>query len=95
MLKHIPECRDRQCSGCGPGASLNRKIKELEIDNKDLREVLEEYRELFYLLDEAIATPEQIARDTNMVGGFVSGLDLIYDEEDIIERAIKIIKRKR
>ena len=46
-------------------------------------------------LDEAMASPEQIAEDTRLVGGFVSSLDLNETDEQIINRAIALIEKKK
>lgn len=43
-------------------------------------------------LDEAMADPERIYQDTELVGGFVSSLDLTKTAEEIIDRAIRAIK---
>ena len=59
-----------------------------------MREALKEDARLFERLDEAMASPERIAEDTRLVGGFVSGLDLIETAEQIVDRAIAIIKQR-
>jgi hypothetical protein len=56
---------------------------------------LEKYDVLFWRLDRAMATPERIAKDTAAMGEFVSGLDLTYGAEDIVNRAIKKILDKQ
>ena len=46
-------------------------------------------------LDKAMATPERIKEDTRLVGGFVSTLDLLETAEEIIDRAIKMLRKYR
>jgi hypothetical protein len=38
MSRHIPECRDKRCTGCGSEAPLRKRIKELERFVKDCRD---------------------------------------------------------
>jgi hypothetical protein len=57
--------------------------------------VLRKNMALFEKLDEAMASPERIREDTYYCAGFVSGIDIIYTAEEVIDRAIKIIKEKK
>ena len=59
-----------------------------------LRDALKEHNRLFEKLDEAMASPDRISRDTAMVGGFVSYLDITETAEEIVNRAIAILKIK-
>lgn len=63
--------------------------------NELMKEALKENARLFERLDKAMASPERIADDTRLVGGFVSGLDLTYTAEEIIDKAITIIKQRK
>ena len=49
-----------------------------------LRRALENMDRAVERLDEAMASPEQIARDTSMVGGFVSGVNIAYTAKEVI-----------
>jgi hypothetical protein len=53
-----------------------------------LQKGLKDNDRLFEKLDEAMASPERIAQDTAAVGGFVSGLDMTYTAEEIVNRAV-------
>lgn len=75
------------------------EIQRLKLEVEALKAFTEQMRKgwikrdfLIEQLDEAMASAEQIAEDTALVGGFVSGLDLVETDEQIINRAIKIIK---
>jgi len=57
--------------------------------NELLTNELRTLNRLIRKLDEAMASPERIEEDIRLVGGFVSGLDLVETAEEIIERAIK------
>ena len=71
-------------------------MKELDVDRAArYRKALMENARLFEKLDEAMASPETIKKDTLYMGGFVSGIDLCYTAEEVIDRAIKIIKEKK
>jgi hypothetical protein len=73
---------------------LKKKIEWYKWHHDKFRNGLIEDAKLFEKLDEAMATPERIEEDTRYVGGFVSGIDMVYTAEDVIDRAIKIIKGK-
>jgi len=45
---HIPECRNRQCTGCGPDAPLRKRINELESQVKELE------HQLLFIGDKAV-----------------------------------------
>jgi hypothetical protein len=55
----------------------------------ELLSALHQFDVLLEQLDEAMASPEEIERDTKAVGGFVSGLNLTYGAETILKKAIK------
>jgi hypothetical protein len=74
---------------------LEEKLRLSKACEERYRKALIENHVLFCGLDEAMATPERITEDTKIMGCFVSGIDLIYTAEDVIERAIKIIKEKK
>ena len=46
-------------------------------------------------LDRACATPERVAEDTRVVGGFVSGLNLVATEVEIMDRSARIVVQQR
>lgn len=57
-----------------------------------LLEALHEYDILLEQLDEALASPEEIERDTKAVGGYVSGLNLTYGANTVLKKAIERLK---
>jgi hypothetical protein len=72
---------------------LNKKIERLKEHNERMKKACMEYDALIAKLDEAMASPEQIKTDTEMVGGFVSSLHLTETPNQIVERAIDFIKK--
>lgn len=67
------------------------KLEKAEFEEPNLEHMREELRRLtraIERLDEALASPELIAQHTADVGGFMSGVDIVYTAEDVVERAI-------
>ena len=75
--------------------SIRYEIASLKKKIGTLKKALSDHDELFMKLDEAMASPEQIAEDTKLVGGFVSSLYMFETEEQIVNRAITHIQRHR
>jgi len=75
--------------------SDEKRLQYLESENKSMKEALIHMTAQFERLDEAMASPERIAEDIRQVGGFVSGLNLLYTEDEIVDRAIAIIKENK
>ncbi|KKM21618.1 hypothetical protein LCGC14_1633530 [marine sediment metagenome] len=70
-------------------------IEQLHSQNTLLKQVVEEQNRLFEKLDEAMATPSQIAFDKENVGGFVSSLDLTETAEEIVNRAVAALDQRK
>ena len=56
------------------------------------KKALIENARLFEKLEEAMASPERIKEDIAYCGGFVSAIDLVCTAEEVIDRAIVVIK---
>jgi hypothetical protein len=70
----------------------------MPISNERYTAVVEEYKRLLFFisrLEKAMTPQEVIDQHTADVGGFVSGIDLICTAEDVIIRAIEMIKRQK
>src|SRR5687767_11914839 len=93
----------KTCSDCGGpygecidlrGGFLPERVCRNKKDPRDqrIKELLSAvlgFEVAIEKLDEALASPEQISEDTRIVGGFVSSLNLVETEDQIVDRAIK------
>jgi hypothetical protein len=80
------------CCNCESDSTELSHCSILRVQNEQMREALKAYMNAVEWLDENMATPKQIAEDTRMVGGFVSSLDLLETETQIIDRAVARIR---
>lgn len=53
-----------------------------------LKEYIRKLTHLVEKLDEVMTPPDVIEMQTREVGGFISGVDIVYTAEDVIQRAI-------
>lgn len=56
-----------------------------------LNSIIQQNNLLFERLDEACTPSDVIAQHTKDVGGFVSGLNIAYTEEEIVDKACKLL----
>lgn len=66
--------------------ALAAETDRLRAENADLRDALRENDRLFEKIDEALATPERLREDAEVVGGFFSGLHLSTTADEIVDR---------
>jgi hypothetical protein len=100
-----PACKespmDVSCACCGHGYPAKAELDELRAQLLGAEQMLVERHKtlkhqnaLFEKLDKAMATPERIAQDTALVGGFVSSLDLTETAEEVVARACARLESK-
>lgn len=68
---------------------LDRELSVAQLQtNARMKQGLIEAATLFESLDRALASPERIAADEKVVGGFVSSLNLVETAEEIVTRTL-------